>query len=305
MIRALVCVGLLAACAALASAWSLPARHALRPGAAPPGAEAPAKPLSLAEKLQRTVDFNGFDDPKTTLTEALAHLAKLYDVAFDVNERAFKYEMLNDVLKTPIAETNPIPPMRKVRLRRVLAKVLERIMIPSGATWLIRRDHVEVTTNAFARAEVYAGDPTRGEPLNPLEDRMEGTPPPIELFPLVTVDLHKKPLAEALDALAEDYDLNVVLDSSLGEDKGKVPVALKVRKVPADTVVLLLASRAGLEVVQLDNVLVVTTQAGGATLKKAHALRRGMTGPLPAKKAPAGGLGAPGLPMPGGVGKGQ
>src|SRR5205814_7400795 len=35
----------------------------------------------------------------------------------------------------------------------VLRKVLARIPVPSGATYIIRRDIIEITTGAFARAE--------------------------------------------------------------------------------------------------------------------------------------------------------
>jgi hypothetical protein len=117
------------------------------------GTESPGRLFELRDKLNKTIDFAGYEDPKTTLIEALDQLAKVYDVAFDVNEKAFKYEMLNDVLKTPIAETNPIPPMRKTTLGTVLKKILSRIGVPSGATYMIRRDQIEITTGQFATAE--------------------------------------------------------------------------------------------------------------------------------------------------------
>jgi hypothetical protein len=285
MVRTLVCLGLFAVCAALAGAWSAPPRSATKPANAPPAAKPLAKTLSLAEKLRKEVDFAGYEDPKMPLIEALDQLAKLYGVTFDVNEAAFKYEMLNDVLKTPIAETNPIPPMRKVRLGTVLKKILSRIGVPSGATYLIRRDQIEITTGTFAIAEVYTGGGELILQAAGAEDKdaiggLTARPP------LVTVDFRKTPLSEALEALAEDYDINIVLDSSLDENKASTPVVLKVRNLPADTAVLLLASTAGLEVVQLDNALVITTQAKAAALKKAHALRRakkGVAGPLDEK----------------------
>src|SRR5207253_1256560 len=99
--------------------------------------------LELSKALSTPVKFGGFDDPKTTLIEALDVLAKRYDITFDVNERAFKFEQIDDVLKTEIAQPKPIPEMN-TRLGRILKKILERVPVPSGATFLIRKDHIEI-----------------------------------------------------------------------------------------------------------------------------------------------------------------
>src|SRR5262249_51766019 len=50
------------------------------------------------------------------------------------------------------ADPNPIPPM-KTTLATVLKKILARVPVPSGATYLIRRDVIEITTGQFATAE--------------------------------------------------------------------------------------------------------------------------------------------------------
>src|SRR5438876_7886977 len=71
---------------------------------------------------------------------------------FDVNESSFKADMVLDVISTPIAE-KPIPEMRNVTMASILRKILSRIVAPSGATYIIRRDVVEITTGLFARAE--------------------------------------------------------------------------------------------------------------------------------------------------------
>ena len=75
------------------------------------------------------------------MQDALDGLAKDHGLAFNVNERAFKYDNLSDVLRTAIAET-PIPPM-KATLGTVLKKILSRVGVPSGATYIIRRDQIE------------------------------------------------------------------------------------------------------------------------------------------------------------------
>src|SRR4051812_18066196 len=112
----------------------------------------PPRGLELQKILGTPVKFGGFEDPKTTLQEALEQLAKRYGVEFDVNEKAFRYDQVNDVLKTEIANPTPIPEMNTT-LGSVLRKVLSRVAAPSGATYLIRRDQIEITTGYFANAE--------------------------------------------------------------------------------------------------------------------------------------------------------
>jgi hypothetical protein len=236
-----------------------------------PEAAKPVEKLSLAEQLNKQVDYPGCHDPKTSLIEELDRLAKLYHLAFNVNEKAFKHEMLNDVLKTEIANPNPIPEM-KASLKTVLRKVLSHIPVHSGATYLIRKDTIEITTNNFAQFEV---NPPGNTAYNPLDDDRADHTLVIETFPLVSANIRKKPLVEALETLADENDVNIVLDPTVGEKKSQTPVTLRVKNLPADTAVLLLSQMADLHCVQIDNALFVSTTRKAAALKKLHALRRG------------------------------
>src|SRR5262245_55346450 len=69
--------------------------------------------------LAREVDFPGFDDPKTTLQQALALFTERYGLTFRVNEAAFRKEGLDDVLTTPIVEQTwpPGVPSNEVVIR--------------------------------------------------------------------------------------------------------------------------------------------------------------------------------------------
>ncbi|HEY7152403.1 MAG TPA: hypothetical protein VH575_00445, partial [Gemmataceae bacterium] len=116
------------------------------------GSDMPARGIELQHLLSQPVKFGGFEDPKTTLNEALEALATRFNLSFDVNEKAFKFENIQEPGKTPISETDPIPAMHTT-LSTVLRKVLSRIPVPSGATYIIRRDVIEVTTGTFAGAE--------------------------------------------------------------------------------------------------------------------------------------------------------
>jgi hypothetical protein len=95
--------------------------------------------------LARTVSFSGFEDPKTTLVEALFQLSKRYDVSFDVEEKLFKFNVVPDVLKTEIA-SEPFPPM-KAPLAKVLQVILDRVPAGEGskATFAVRRDCILIT----------------------------------------------------------------------------------------------------------------------------------------------------------------
>ncbi len=115
------------------------------------GADLPEAGIQLRQKLSQSVDFPGLDDPRADLGGALEFLSKRYGLVFDINEKAFEAEQLKDVVKTPVAET-AIPPMRTT-LSTVLRKILRRVPAPTGTTFLIRRDVIEITTGSFAELE--------------------------------------------------------------------------------------------------------------------------------------------------------
>jgi type II secretory pathway component HofQ len=201
----------------------------------------------VRDGLNATVNFQGFEDPKTTLVEALDALAKIYNVQFDVNEKAFEADKVDKVLRAEIAAPNPVPPM-KVPLRMVLTKILLRVPSKSGAMILIRPKGVlEVTTEKAVKEEL-------GIP--------EGRP----LLPLVYEDFDDKPLSAALRTLASSSGFSIVLDRHAGGDRaGKVTAGL--HNVPVDTAVKVLAEMADLAVVRLDNVFYVTSREKAARLQ--------------------------------------
>jgi len=109
------------------------------------GEDVPGRTFELKKALQKPVDFKGMDDKNTTLQEALDFLADRYDLTFDVNDQAFKAEMIDDVMSKGIASEKPIPKMKNVSLETVLRRILARVPYP-GTTYIIRRDAIEITT---------------------------------------------------------------------------------------------------------------------------------------------------------------
>jgi hypothetical protein len=229
-------------------------------GVTPPANAKEVNPvIQLAAKLNQVVDFNGFDDPKLTLQEALEFVAKSYVLTIDVNEQTFKAEGLNDVLGQPVAE-KPLPLMKGARLYHVLEKILSRIATPSGATFVLRREGIEITTNKAKLAEFYRdGPPTEKESKEPSR-------PLRPVLPLIQADFEKKPLDEALKELAAMSGYNIVVDGR-GSDKAKIEVTATLINVPLDTAVRMLADMADLKPVLLDKVLYVTSKENAAKLQ--------------------------------------
>ena len=89
------------------------------------------KPLRVGPEDATRVAKVGDLRPDDHYSDAPDQLAKRYDVTFDVNERAFKIEQVNDVLKTEIAQPTPIPEMN-TRVGTILKKILDGSRSPPG-----------------------------------------------------------------------------------------------------------------------------------------------------------------------------
>ncbi len=138
--------------------WADWSRHRIKEyGQASFGPDVPGRMFEIQKQLEQIIDYagtEGIPDPRLTLAEALDQLSKAHKIPITVNEKAFKYEAAGmEVMKTPIAATEPLPAMQKTTLGAVLKKILSRVPVPSEATYLVRRDTVEVTTGFFASAE--------------------------------------------------------------------------------------------------------------------------------------------------------
>src|SRR5262249_9593122 len=160
-----------------------------------------------------------------TLAEALDSLSHRFALPIEINAKAFKDGGIEEVEKQLIAEGRPIPVMTNVPLARVLRTVLARVPAQSAAVFVVRDDHVEVTTDAASRAELGRTD---GDDANPKQ-----------LLPLVRITLDKVPLEEALKQMARKTRFNVLIDARVAE-QAKVPVTASLTNVPLDTAVRLL-----------------------------------------------------------------
>jgi hypothetical protein len=216
-------------------------------------AEKEAPPGELAEEeihqlFNRRINFSGIDDPKATLIEILDQLAKIYRVPFDINEQAFKPQKGVDFdIKQYLLFENALMPPMKASMKTVLERILRRLPVP--ATFLIRKDGIEITTVAAVRTEL-------GMKANE------------ELLPLVWENFRDQPVAEALDRLRDASGYNVIVDPRvLGKTK-ETRVTARLTNLPVDTAIRLLADMAGLDVVRRDNAFYITNPENAARLKK-------------------------------------
>jgi hypothetical protein len=208
----------------------------------------------LRDKLAREIDFKGYDDPKMNVIEALNQLSDRYNVSFDVNERAFRAEKMDDVLRRPITEKDPLPPMGKTTLAAVLKKILERVPVRSGATFLIRRGGVEITTGKAVREELKLPEPAK-------DARPEALPP------ILWEEIENQPLRAALRVLALAADTPILLDPR-AKEKAATKVSAQLWNVSLEAAVELLADMAGLAVVRKSNAYYVTTPENAERLGK-------------------------------------
>jgi hypothetical protein len=194
---------------------------------------------ALAKVLARTVDFYGLDDPKTTLVEALDQLAKVHRLRFVINAKAFKGKDLDDWEENGICNPNAIPAM-KAPLSTVLKKILARVRVASGAIYILRRDGIEITTNACWFRELGLPADTTSE--------------------LVSLDLRKVRLDRALARIGVR-----MIDPRI-EKRAGVRVTVRLHFVPQETALELLADMAGLVVVRKSGILYLTSPSNAAQL---------------------------------------
>lgn len=221
---------------------------------AKPRAEHPA--VAIARKMSQKADFPGYDDPKTNLAEALDNLSTRYGVSFEINDKAFKADQINEVEKVEIAQPTPIQAMKQAPLERVLRKILARIPATSEACVVVRKDHLEITTGAARLAEFWPNGNENVRPNPDATDPATTTPRPL---PLVVMEFDRVPLDEALRELAGATGYSIVLDARAGE-KGKTPVTGSLINVPLDTAVRMIADMADLKPVLLNSAIYVTTE---------------------------------------------
>jgi RNA polymerase sigma factor (sigma-70 family) len=227
----------------------------------PPALPQPAanNDLAIRDSLARTYKFDGFDDPKITLQDTLEALSQRYGIPFSVDERSFRNAANEPILHAKIAE-RPIPP-QTATLDTILHRILERLPgdTPAAtAVFLIRKGQVEILSKAAACRELQ------------IDESMP--------FPaLVYEHFEDVPLLQALNTVAKDADVNVVIDPAVAALVKDIKVSAPLHNVPAESAVFILAQMGDVGMVSYGNVLYVAPQ------KKAQFLEMRRQGLEPAE----------------------
>ena len=118
------------------------------------GDDAPLpRTIEIKNTLLKQVRWPGLKDGDFKLSEVLEQLSRVYNLEFDINEKAFAADGVMDVNSELVARGDkPLPPVNG-SIATVLKKILGRIPAGSTATFLIRRESIEITTGAAAIAE--------------------------------------------------------------------------------------------------------------------------------------------------------
>ena len=203
------------------------------------GKAAPADPTAqLLAKLRQPITLAAADELQ--LSEFAAQIEKATGVPVTINTAAFKAEGDNSE-----PETQPLKVTASKKLSGTV--VLRHALGRQGWTYLVRRDHVEIVPIGFALKE--SRQPVRTDPNGDT----------VAAQPLVSAVVKNMALSAALDDLAADYDLTVILSPQAGDQKAAF-VSARLLNVPADKAIALLALQADLRVVRRGPAFLVTSK---------------------------------------------
>ncbi len=227
-------------------------------GAAPSAPKAEAVKAAhragqFSQKLNQVIVRELTIDANTPLKDALDLLAEKYELPVLIDTQAFKRDNGDEAV-----EDKPVrlPQMSGVRLGTVLEKLAAQV---HGA-YLVRADHIDLTTVQRAVEEVWG-------PVYATNEEATGRKRPA--LPLVHTAFAGRPLAGALQELSDLSGTSMILDVPRAGEKAKLPVSATLDNVPVDTAARILASQADLRAVLLDNVLYVTTKSHAQAMQAA------------------------------------
>jgi type II secretory pathway component GspD/PulD (secretin) len=224
---------------------------------APVAAPAPAPSATdIVDFLHNQRLSYGKDLQTTPLSEVLQDLAKQYKIPFVINKAAIEN---SGALNESKAERLSATKIDGLTLGKFLTIYL-RSLVVEDVTFLVRDDHIEITSRQAAQQE--SGLLEAIELASKNDDPSEVIRARNRLnLPLVCVAVDSKPLGTVLTELSRAYGLNVVIDTNV-QVPLKTPLTERLLNVPADTALELLAGQAGLSVVRKGNTFRVTTGPG-------------------------------------------
>lgn len=231
-------LALLAICAALTLAHTgITARRAEGPRDVPPL----MTEKEILAKLDRVIEWETIDDPKATLRDHLELASQKHKaftgVRFAANETAFAIAYGGP--RSPFDERVGRVESGRMTSGQLLGVLLSNLQAPSGATFLVRRGHIEITTQQAIREELGAKGPRL---------------PPVVYY----LAAKGEKFAALCEKIAIQAEMNIVVDPRVGE-KASVAIKATFRNASGPAALEVLADMAGLAVVRRANVYYVTT----------------------------------------------
>jgi hypothetical protein len=213
----------------------------------PPGRK-PDPTVDLLAKLCKPVDLDRVD--AVSLSDLATRIRDKFGVTVFINEPAFK---TIDANMDPGAQMVKVPQIRAMSLTTMLPNILGQM----EATFLVRKDHIEIVPIAFAARETMN--------IAPSED--DG---PVRLAqPLVSMIFKERPLNEAVAELAEEYNLTVIV-SPQSADARTGFVTARLLNTPADKALELLTLQCDLRIVRKANTFLITSRDHANDLFNEH-----------------------------------
>jgi len=202
-----------------------------------PAASQPDQSSVLLEKLAKRISLK--DPIGAGLDLALTELADEHGLQgkIVIDKAAFKAEGVDDAAEEMVR----LPKVTDMKL----GTILEKLLLQVNGTYLVRDNHIEVTTLAARWKEMNLND-------DDAESNYRKT------MPVVRLTFKETALRKALEELGEKYEKTIILAPQVAE-KGDAAVSARFVNVPLDTAVELLADMVDLKLVRKANVLFITT----------------------------------------------
>jgi hypothetical protein len=198
----------------------------------------PDPTVELLAKLRKPMDLGKLDG--ISLNDLAALLGEKSGVTVLVNETAFRNI---DQAANPGEIMVKVPPLRAMSMTAALPHILGQM----DATFLVRKDHIEIVPIAFAAKETK----------NIASKEDDG---PVQLAqPLVSMIFKEKPFNEAVAELAEEYNLTVVISPQSGDARTGF-VTARLLNTPADKALELLTVQCDLRIVRKANTFLITSR---------------------------------------------
>jgi len=230
-----------------------------------PGAPAqpPEKSRPSADKivaLLQSAKISYEKDLQTTpFKEVLEDMARRYNITF-VTNNAVLGDMAN-TLDTLKAEKLSVTSLNDLLLGTFL-DVYFRGLAAESLTYLVRSDHIEITTRVAAQKE--AGFLEAIDEAKASGDKAEVVRAKARLsLPLVCLAVRERAFSTVLNDLSATYGLNIVVEPN-SPTSSKTVLTERLLNVPADTALELLAGQVGMKVVRKGNTFRMTSNGQGA-----------------------------------------